>query len=77
MIVRLRIEENYRASKKKAGKTFTIAKANVVEHEQNPKKRKANVVDRIPKRGRTSPMVQDKVPMTIGSSKENVMCATN
>ncbi|XXG51585.1 hypothetical protein AAC387_Pa03g0117 [Persea americana] len=40
LIVRLRIEEDNRASEKKAGKTFTEAKANVVEHGQNPKKRK-------------------------------------
>ncbi|XXG68848.1 hypothetical protein AAC387_Pa06g1848 [Persea americana] len=40
LIVRLRIEEDNRASEKKAGKTFIEAKANVVEHGQNPKKRK-------------------------------------
>eukprot|EP00268_Persea_americana_P000700 TRINITY_DN10213_c2_g1_i2.p2 TRINITY_DN10213_c2_g1~~TRINITY_DN10213_c2_g1_i2.p2 ORF type:complete len:163 (+),score=33.31 TRINITY_DN10213_c2_g1_i2:4137-4625(+) len=40
LIVRLRIEEDNRASEKKAGKTFTEAKANVVEHGQNPKKKK-------------------------------------
>ncbi|XXG65135.1 hypothetical protein AAC387_Pa05g2915 [Persea americana] len=40
MIVRLRIEEDNCASEKKAGKTFTEAKANVMEHGQNPKKRK-------------------------------------
>ncbi|XXG73456.1 hypothetical protein AAC387_Pa07g2369 [Persea americana] len=40
LIVGLRIEEDNRASEKKAGKTFTEAKANVVEHGQNPKKRK-------------------------------------
>ena len=38
-IVRLRIKEGNRASEKKAGKTFTEAKANVVEHGQNSKKR--------------------------------------
>ena len=42
LIIRLRIEEDNRASEKKAGKTFTEAKANVVEHGQNPKKRKNN-----------------------------------
>ncbi|XXG63020.1 hypothetical protein AAC387_Pa05g1293 [Persea americana] len=36
----LRIEEDNCASEKKAGKTFAKAKANVVEHGQNPKKRK-------------------------------------
>ena len=40
LIVRLRIEEDNRASERKAGKTFTEAKANVVEHGQNSKKRK-------------------------------------
>ncbi|XXG62386.1 hypothetical protein AAC387_Pa05g0753 [Persea americana] len=40
LIVRLRIEEDNRTSEKKAGKTFTEAKANVVEHGQNPKKKK-------------------------------------
>ncbi|XXG82530.1 hypothetical protein AAC387_Pa10g0455 [Persea americana] len=40
LIVRLRIEEDNRASEKKAGKTFIAAKANMVEHGQNPKKRK-------------------------------------
>ncbi|XXG67248.1 hypothetical protein AAC387_Pa06g0640 [Persea americana] len=40
LIVRLMIEEDNRAPEKKAGKTFTEAKANVVEHGQNPKKRK-------------------------------------
>ncbi|XXG56830.1 hypothetical protein AAC387_Pa03g4144 [Persea americana] len=41
LIVRLEIEEDNCASeKKKAGKTFTEAKANVVEHGQNPQKRK-------------------------------------
>ncbi|XXG73336.1 hypothetical protein AAC387_Pa07g2274 [Persea americana] len=42
LIVKLRIEEDNHASKKKAGKTFIEAKANVVEHGQNPKKRKNN-----------------------------------
>ena len=42
LIVRLRIEEDNRASEKKAGKTFTEAKAKVVEHGQNSKKRKNN-----------------------------------
>lgn len=42
LIVRLRIEEDNRTSEKKAGKTFTEAKANVVEHGKNPKKRKNN-----------------------------------
>ncbi|XXG85522.1 hypothetical protein AAC387_Pa11g0584 [Persea americana] len=36
----LRIEEENRASEKTVGKTFTEAKANVVEHGQNSKKRK-------------------------------------
>ncbi|XXG41336.1 hypothetical protein AAC387_Pa01g1817 [Persea americana] len=40
LIVRLRIEEDNHASEKKARKTFTEAKANMVEHRQNPKKRK-------------------------------------
>ncbi|XXG48240.1 hypothetical protein AAC387_Pa02g2746 [Persea americana] len=40
LIVRLRIEEDNRASEKKAGKTFTEAKANVGEHGHNSKKRK-------------------------------------
>ncbi|XXG42142.1 hypothetical protein AAC387_Pa01g2480 [Persea americana] len=40
LIVRLRIEEDNRASEKKAGKTFTEAMANVVEQGQNSKKRK-------------------------------------
>ncbi|XXG85521.1 hypothetical protein AAC387_Pa11g0583 [Persea americana] len=40
LIVRLRIEEENRASEKTVGKTFTEAKANVVEHGQNSKKRK-------------------------------------
>ena len=40
LFVRLRIEKENRASKKKARKTFTEAKANVVEHGHNPKKRK-------------------------------------
>ncbi|XXG55184.1 hypothetical protein AAC387_Pa03g2908 [Persea americana] len=40
LIVKLRIEEDNRASEKKAGKTFTEAKANMAEHRQNPKKRK-------------------------------------
>ncbi|XXG72130.1 hypothetical protein AAC387_Pa07g1291 [Persea americana] len=40
LIVRLRIEEDNRASEKKAGKTFTEAKANVMEQGQNSKKRK-------------------------------------
>ena len=45
LIVRLRIEEDNRASEKKAGKGFMESKANVVEHGQtshNPKKRKHN-----------------------------------
>ena len=45
LIVRLRIEEDNRASEKKAGKGFMESKANVVEHGQtshNPKKRKNN-----------------------------------
>ncbi|XXG77460.1 hypothetical protein AAC387_Pa08g1605 [Persea americana] len=40
LFVRLRIEKDNRPSKKKARKTFTEAKANVVEHGQNHKKRK-------------------------------------
>ncbi|XXG54031.1 hypothetical protein AAC387_Pa03g2009 [Persea americana] len=40
LIVRLMIEEDNRASEKKAGKTFTEAKANVVEQGHNSKKRK-------------------------------------
>ena len=40
LIVRLRIEEDNHAFEKKAGKTFTEAKVNVVEHGQNPKERK-------------------------------------
>ncbi|XXG89128.1 hypothetical protein AAC387_Pa12g1208 [Persea americana] len=40
LIVRLRIEEDNRAFEKKAGKTFTEARANVVEQGQNSKKRK-------------------------------------
>ncbi|XXG88120.1 hypothetical protein AAC387_Pa12g0374 [Persea americana] len=40
LIVRLRIEEDNYAYEKKAGKTFTEAKANVVEHGHNSKKRK-------------------------------------
>ena len=45
LIVRLRIEEDNRASEKKADKGFIESKANVVEHGQtshNPKKRKHN-----------------------------------
>ena len=45
LIVRLRIEEDNRASKKKEGKGFMESKANVVEQGQtshNPKKRKHN-----------------------------------
>ncbi|XXG43378.1 hypothetical protein AAC387_Pa01g3429 [Persea americana] len=64
LIVRLRIEEDNRASGKKAGKTFTEAKANVVEQGQNSKKRK------------NPPRVQNKVPMTTRSSKGNAMCVT-
>ncbi|XXG75890.1 hypothetical protein AAC387_Pa08g0361 [Persea americana] len=40
LIVRLRIEEGNRVSEKKAGKTFTEARANVVEQGQNSNKRK-------------------------------------
>ncbi|XXG47037.1 hypothetical protein AAC387_Pa02g1747 [Persea americana] len=40
LIVRLRIEEDNLASKKKAGKSLTEAKANVMEYGHNPKKRK-------------------------------------
>ncbi|XXG72623.1 hypothetical protein AAC387_Pa07g1680 [Persea americana] len=40
LIVRLRIEEDNRPSEKKARKTFTEARANVVEQGHNSKKRK-------------------------------------
>ncbi|XXG71258.1 hypothetical protein AAC387_Pa07g0553 [Persea americana] len=40
LIVRLRIEKDNLAYEKKVGKTFIETKANVVEHGQNPKKRK-------------------------------------
>ncbi|XXG41695.1 hypothetical protein AAC387_Pa01g2108 [Persea americana] len=40
LIIGLRIEEDNSASKKKAGKTFTKAKANSVEQGQKPKMRK-------------------------------------
>ncbi|XXG40597.1 hypothetical protein AAC387_Pa01g1276 [Persea americana] len=65
LIVRLRIKEDNRASEKKAGKTFTEARANVVEH------------GRIQRRERILPAVQNKVPMTTRSSKGNAMCTTN
>ncbi|XXG47036.1 hypothetical protein AAC387_Pa02g1746 [Persea americana] len=39
-LARLRIEEDNLASKKKAGKSLTEAKANVMEYGHNPKKRK-------------------------------------
>ena len=54
LIVRLRIEEDNRASEKKAGKGFMESKANVVEQGQNshnPKKRKHN--GNVPKQGLT------------------------
>ena len=54
LIVRLRIEEDNRASEKKAGKAIMESKANVVEQGQtshNNKKRKHN--DNGPKQGPT------------------------
>ena len=66
LIVRLRIEEDNRASGKKASKAIMESKANVVEQGQPPT---------ITRRGSTMTMVPSKVLRK--SSKESDMCATS